>query len=340
MRNYFAWTFFGLAVLLSGLTLVSLIESDAWWIRLFDYTRLHSLFLIAVVAMGCLVCVRRTRAALLVMLGVAAAVQSWRIYPYFGFAPTEMAIASATSPETSCFTVLGLNVLQRNHDHAATLRLIERVGPDILFLMETDARWMAALAPAFKNYPHRLLRPLDNTYGLAFASRLPVKWVVTKNVTDQETPTVYARLATRDGREFNLIGLHPRPPLPGQNTTLRDRKIGLAAKAVDGEGLPVLAMGDFNDVPWSRTTQTFKMIGGFRDPRIGRGNFATFPSNYVAVGWPLDQLFLTPEFTFRSLRIGASVGSDHRPLVAEVCLAPPTDQGDKTPNEGPVDDRE
>jgi endonuclease/exonuclease/phosphatase (EEP) superfamily protein YafD len=317
-----------------------LIEADSWWIRLFDYTRLHSLFLIALVAMGCLVCIRRRRAALLVMLGVAAAVQCWRIYPYFGFAPTEMAMAAATSPGTSCLTVLGLNVLQRNHDHEPTLRLIERVKPDILFLMETDAGWAAALAPALKSYPHRLLRPLDNTYGLIFASRLPVKWALTKDTTEQNTPTVYGRLATRDGKEFNFIGLHPRPPLPGQNTTLRDRKIGLAAKTVDSEGLPVLAMGDFNDVPWSRTTQTFKLTGGFRDPRIGRGNYATFPSDYVAVGWPLDQLFLTPEFTFRSLRIGASVGSDHRPLVAQVCLAPPIYRADRAPDEGPVDDRE
>ncbi len=102
---------------------------------------------------------------------------------------------------------------------------------------------------------------------------------------------------------------------------MRDRKIERAALEIAGHNLPALAMGDFNDVAWSRTTQLFKQVGGYLDPRIGRGSYPSFPAKYAAVGWPLDQLFLSPGFTFRSMRILDNVGSDHRLLAAEVCLS-------------------
>jgi len=308
------------AVFLVATTMVSLIPADAWWIRVFDFSRLPSLVIIGVITLGCAVFVRRGRAVLLVMLVIAASLQIWRIYPYFQVVAPEIAQAPARSPIDSCFTVMGLNVFQNNRDYSATLSLIDRERPDILLLMETDSAWVSALSPVLKSYPHQLLRPLDNTYGLVFASQLPVTKSSTKNITDKDTPIVYARIETRDGQAFDFIGLHPRPPRPGQDTSSRDQKIRRAAEAIDSENLPVLAMGDFNDVPWSRTSQTFKKDGNFRDPRIGRGNFATFPSDFVMLGWPLDQLFLTPQFTFKSFSIGEAIGSDHRPLEAEICL--------------------
>nr|WP_208402903.1 hypothetical protein [Sphingomonas japonica] len=66
----------------------------------------------------------------------------------------------------------------------------------------------------------------------------------------------------------------------------------------------------------------FKQVGGFLDPRTGRGAYPSFPADFGVVGWPLDQMFVSPGFTFRSLRIPEDAGSDHRPLAAELCLTP------------------
>nr|WP_277924518.1 endonuclease/exonuclease/phosphatase family protein [Sphingomonas sp. CROZ-RG-20F-R02-07] len=190
--------------------------------------------------------------------------------------------------------------MQHNRDYAATIATIatiDRERPDVLLLMETDQPWAKALAPVLARYPHRLLRPIDNTYGLIFATTLPVDQARTKNITDQNTPTVYARLRTRGGQPFDYIGLHPRPPIAGEDTNLRDRKIEHAALRIAGAKVPAMAMGDFNDVAWSRTTQLFKRVGGYLDPRIGRGSYPSFPAQYAAVGWPLDQLFVSKAFT-------------------------------------------
>ena len=187
-----------------------------------------------------------------------------------------MARVDGQTDPRSCFSLLGLDVLQSNRDYAATIATIDREEPDFLLLMETDSRWARALAPVLARYPHRLLCPIGNTYGMIFATRLPVRGARLVDITDQDTPTVYARLATRGGQAFSYVGLHPRPSRPDQETECRDAKIERAALAVARSGLPAMAMGDFNDVAWSHTTRRIKRVGGFLDPRVGRGGYATF----------------------------------------------------------------
>ena len=322
LRTVLAWVFGVLAAVACLVTLVSTMRSNLGWIRVLDFPRLLELVAIGIIATGCALFLRRWRWQVVAALVLAAGWHAWRIYPYTVFAPTEVARADALAgvDPRSCFTALGLNVLQFNRDYAATIRTIEREQPDILLLMETDSRWERALAPVLRGYSHRLLQPIDNTYGMLFASRLPVSSARIADITDRDTPTVYARMATRDGQAFNYIGLHPRPPRPGQDTDDRDAKIERAALAATHDRLPVVAMGDFNDVPWSRTTRLFKKVGGFLDPRIGRGSYSTFPASIAPIGWALDQIFLTPQFTFRGLQVLDNVGSDHRPLTAQLCL--------------------
>ncbi|WP_375271448.1 endonuclease/exonuclease/phosphatase family protein [Sphingomonas sp.] len=324
MRTIFAWVFSLLALVLLVATLLSLIHSNLWWIQALNFPRLLILVVIGVIAIGVAATVPvRWGIGVIAMLALAAGLQAWRMYPYFWFAPVEMEDAEEVDRGlgASCFSVLGLNVYQHNRDYVPTRRMIERMRPDILLLMETDRRWVDALAPSLARYRSRVMRPLDNTYGMVFATNLPVRAAETRDITDQDTPTLYARLATRDGKPFDYVGLHPRPPVPGQDTDRRDRKIERAALALADHDVPRMAMGDFNDVAWSRTTQLFKQVGGFLDPRIGRGSYPTFPADHASLGWPLDQLFLSPAFTFRGLHVLGSVGSDHRPLAATICLS-------------------
>ena len=90
----------------------------------------------------------------------------------------------------------------------------------------------------------------------------------------------------------------------------------------------VLAIGDFNDLPWSRTTQKFAHEGKFSDPRAGCGGFATFPAEYALVGWPLDQIFVRDGVEVEELAIGDDVGSDPLPLSATVCVDPRSKDAD------------
>ncbi|GGB68009.1 endonuclease/exonuclease/phosphatase family protein [Blastomonas aquatica] len=322
---------FTLAALAATGTTLSLLTSYRWYIRMWDFPRV-ALMLVAALALVLAVPVLAGWARALVVLAMVLVIgwQGFRIYPYTTLAKTE--IAQAVIKRENCITAFSFNVLQTNRDYARTLKLLDREDPDIVLLLETDEPWETALKPVIDRYPHRLSAPLGNLYGLILLSRLPVEDAEITWLIDNETPSVFATMQTEGGARFRYIGLHPRPPQPGEDTEKRDGEIAIAARYAKETKLPVLAMGDFNDVAWSRTSQMFKRIGGYLDPRIGRGLYATFPANLPGLRWPLDHIFMSPDFTLVDMKVLENVGSDHLPVIAEVCLAP---RAAKVLNEAP-----
>jgi endonuclease/exonuclease/phosphatase (EEP) superfamily protein YafD len=306
----------GLLILVTGL---SIFESNEWWIRIWDFPRAQILAGLVLAGGLSLWLDRRMGRWITLLCVVAAGWQLYRIYPYTPLARTELAFADdASVANGQCFSVLSLNVLQSNRDYPRTARLIDRTRPDILLLMETDQRWANALAPQLGRYAHRLERPIGNTYGMILATRLPMRDGRIETIAEKNTPSIHAELTV--GRPFRLIALHPRPPVPGQDTEARDAEIAIAANRAAQTRLPVLAIGDFNDVAWSHTSQLFKRVGGYLDARIGRGTFATFPAGTPLLGWPLDHMFVTTEFKVRDLAVMENVGSDHLPIYSHLCL--------------------
>ena len=312
---------FVLAALAATGTTLSLLSSYRWYIRMWDFPRV-ALMLIAAVALIIAVPALAgwTRIVVAVAMVLVIGWQGVRIYPYTTLAKTE--VAKAVINRENCIKAFSFNVLQTNRDYPRTISLVQREDPDIVLLLETDQLWEDALRPVIDTYPHRFSAPLDNLYGLILLTRLPVEDAEVTWLIDNETPSVFATMKTEAGGRFRYIGLHPRPPAPGQSTKKRDGEIAIAARYAKETKLPVLAMGDFNDVAWSRTSQMFKRIGGYLDPRIGRGLYATFPANLPGLRWPLDHIFMSPDFTLVDMKVLENVGSDHLPVIVEVCLAP------------------
>jgi hypothetical protein len=75
-----------------------------------------------------------------------------------------------------------------------------------------------------------------------------------------------------------------------------------------------------NDVAWSDTNRLFEDLSGTIDPRIGRGFYPTFHAQHVLLRWPLDHVFYTPHFALVRMERLPDIGSDHFPLLAELCL--------------------
>ena len=215
----------GLLILVTGL---SLFESNAWWIRIWDFPRVQILAGLVLAAGLSLWLDRRAGRGIAVLCAVAAGWQLYRIYPYTPLARTELAFAdNVPGAKGACFSVLSLNVLESNRDYPRTARLIDRMRPDILLLMETDRGWADALATQLARYPHRLERPIGNTYGMILATRLPMRDGRIETIAEKDTPSIHAELTA--GSAFRVIALHPRPPIPGQDTEARDAEIAIAA---------------------------------------------------------------------------------------------------------------
>ncbi len=318
----FAVVLLVVAALLLVVVLVSLIPSDQWFIRTIDLVREPMAYLAALLLLLALFAGSRWRWATVAMFALVIGITIWRIWPYSALAGTQLELAEgAATPEgPRCFSAMAVNVKVKNTQYARVAEQLRRYDPDLLFLMETDQRWIEALEPVLSEYDHVQRHPQPEAFGLVFATRLPViKSNVVEN-THRDTPTLYATLQPEGSPPIEFIGLHPKPPLPGWDTERRDENIVNAGIQTPDRLPNAFVMGDFNDVPWSRTTTKFRETGDWRDPRIGCGTYPTFPANMLLVGWPLDQLMLKGGLQLTSFQVLPDNGSDHRAVLANLCV--------------------
>jgi endonuclease/exonuclease/phosphatase (EEP) superfamily protein YafD len=298
-------------------TMLPFSDSPRWWVRAADFPRVQVLVMFALTAaLGFWLDDPAARTAGVVSL-VGMAVQAAYILPYTPVLPRE--IKAAPPGETADdVRFLAINVKMENDHHAGIAEEIRRSDADVLLLMETDQAWADGLAEVLSTYTTVLRQPQSNHYGMIFATRLAVERAELVRLTADDTPTAFAELRSPGGTVFRFVGLHPVPSVPGEDTETRDAQILYAARYARNGTTPVIAMGDFNTVAWSKVARRFKEGGAFLDPRIGRGLVASFDARYRLLRFPIDQFYLKGPVAMVDFRRGDPVGSDHFPMHAHV----------------------
>ena len=309
---------------LVGATVLPLFSADAWWVRIFDFPRLQILVLILVLLVFIQFGVKVKKAGSWILMAVLTGsfvFQAYRIYPYTPLVPVQ-----AKPPECpNCrLRLLVSNVLMENRKSADLLLLVEKVNPDLVFLVEPDQWWIDQLGALRQRYTHYLEYPLDNTYGLALYSRFELIQPRIQYLVQDDVPSVHSSIKLSSDNVVDLYGVHPRPPVPGLHprSTERDAELLLVALQVKAAQRPALVFGDLNDVAWSHTNRLFQQISGLLDPRIGRGIFATFHAHIPLLRWPLDHVFFSDDFRLADMRVLSGIGSDHFPISIELSFEP------------------
>jgi endonuclease/exonuclease/phosphatase (EEP) superfamily protein YafD len=307
------------------LSLLPLIKSDKWYIRVFDYPRSQKFWINLALLMLCIPLISLKRTADQFFIGAMLVNQAYLfllIRPYTRLAAIQMIKMEQAPGER--LKVFVANVRQDNRDTSRLFAIMELENPEIVLLVETDQWWADATKPLAKNYPYKIIVPLANTYGMVLYSRIPIIDKEIRYLTDPEIPSIKVDLLTPGGFRFRLYGLHPKPPVPKESTesTQRDAEILIVAKEARKCGLPVIVAGDLNDVAWSYTTRLFLKVSELLDPRIGRGFYSTFHANYPLMRWPLDHFFCSSHFYLMRLDRMPDIGSDHFPMLMEVSMLP------------------
>lgn len=303
-----------------ALTLLPLVRSARWWIRLWDYPRLQLAFALGVAAtLQVLWLPRGMGAAALhaVTLGCLAW-QLTQIWRYTRLAPVQVQSAKQHDP-ADAIAIMVANVLQDNRRADAFLARVAEADPDLVLAVETDDWWDAQIMPLQERYPHVVRHPLSNTYGMHLFSRLPLVHAKLQDRVTPGIPSVLARVRLRSGQEVDVHCVHPEPPQVGNDVEERDAELLLVAREVARDTRPTIVCGDLNDVAWSFTTRLFQRISGLLDPRVGRGLYPTFHAEHWFARWPLDHVFHDSSFRVVRLRRLPYFGSDHFPVL--VCLA-------------------
>lgn len=318
----------GFGLLAVILTLIPLIAADFWWIRMFDYPHIQ-LTLVTLTAIAAYfirfeIKYWRDYVFMVVLIGCFI-FQFSKLYPYTPFSPLEAGKPTAEASEKSSLKIFTSNVLQKNKKSNLVIAEVKKIDPDIVVFTETDQRWLDELEKGLgSDYEFKVKAPIHNTYGMLLFSKLPLIHPQLKFVVDDSIPSIHTEVQLRSGQIFQLHAVHPTPPMPQENPSSSDRDAELMKTALEtlDADLPVIVIGDFNDVAWSQTTTLFKKLGGLLDVRVGRSFYNTFDATSFIMRWPLDQIFVTEEFRVKNIATGDDVGSDHFPFYAELYLQP------------------
>lgn len=325
-----------LSLALAFATLIALLHGNAWWIRIFDFPRIQIAVLIVVTLAGYgWLCFQVSpRLSDFILAGVLALVLGLQLYfiaPYTPLYPTQMQ-KSLAEQDDNRVSMLIFNVLHDNREVEALRRLIRSTDPDVILLSEPTHWWLEQLEGLEADYPHTLFAPQENKYGMLLYSRFELIEPEIRFLVQPKIPSFRVELRLRSGQAITFYGVHPRPPglkreaseAGGrEDSDVRDAELQLVAKEVaKNKNKPVIVGGDFNDVAWSHSTGLFQRVGGFIDPRIGRGLYNSFNANNPIMRYPLDHVFASGHFRFVELRRLPDVGSDHFPMLVVLDFDP------------------
>lgn len=335
-------------------TVIPLVHTNQWWVRLFDFPRLQ----LAVLMISTLIGygglrywfrLRRWEVAIPTCLGLALLWQFYQIIPYTLLVPYQMAEHRDNS-SGSQLSLLISNVRYDNREVSALLEVIREADPDVVLLVEPTLWWAERLEVLEENYPHVISRPQENHYGMLLYSRLELVDPKVRFLVEPTIPSIRTGVRLASGEVTTLYGLHTRPPgikksdePEREDSDLRDAALLQVAREVAPlERQPVIVAGDFNDVAWSHTTELFQEISGLLDPRVGRGLYNTFNAESRFLRYPLDHVFASDHFRLVELRRLPKVGSDHFPILAVLDYDPSAaaKQDEPTPDSGDMQEAE
>ena len=301
------------AIAAGGLALVSLaaiLAAGRWPFALLEHFHLHYLGLALVAAAGA----AGLRRIGLVDLALLAATANLAVV-----VPDLSGSRTPARPGARPVRLLSINVLTRNRDHAAVARLIEATRPDVVVLLEVDPAWVDGLAPALAGFAGRLVETRPDNFGLAIHARRPFAAAAIELA--EGVPYAVVQLDAAAGG-LTVIAAHPVPPVTGGAARAQRAQLDRIADHVRALPGPRVLVGDLNLTPWSSGFARLRARSGLRDSRAGFGVQATFPSELGWAGIPIDHALVSAEVAVTGRRVGPAVGSDHRPIVVDLAVAP------------------
>ncbi|MBS9405549.1 endonuclease/exonuclease/phosphatase family protein [Halomonas sp. TRM85114] len=334
------WTVRVLTLLMAVVSVLPMIPSGQWWVRLWDFPRLQLTWALVVplVLLAVHAWRKRPRTEHAVWLAVLLATGGWQlshILPFTSLWSTEVPSAEVQPDEgRSTLKVMSANVDYTNDRYAELLATVRREDPDVLLLIEVNRAWAEGVASLDQHYAHRVGEVRGEGLGILLWSRIPLLEQEVKHLISDRRPSIFVTLDVPGVGPVRYIGTHPVPPglrdrishndetSERRDSRVRDAELMLVARHVENDSdNRWIVTGDFNDVAWSDTTRLFADLTDLKDPRRGRRLLSTYHAERPLWRYPIDHLFVSDGFHLIDLDRVRVPGSDHFAVTATLAVA-------------------
>lgn len=222
-------------------------------------------------------------------------------------------------PAAVPLSVLTFNVRGSNTSYEEVVTYLGKQQADVAIVLEVTPAWSQTLDKLKRQYPHQHHEPRTDNFGIALISRLPWKDVKTIFTSRDGVPSVRAAFQ-HQGVRWTIVGTHPVPPGSAATSMARNEQLAALAKLLRQEKAPVILAGDLNVTSWSPFFTELLRTANLRDSRQGRGIQPSWVSRIPLTHLPIDHILVSPGIVVQQRRVGPDLGSDHRPVVAELLL--------------------
>lgn len=329
--------FYALSALFTVASLLPLVNDQYWIFRVVDFGRIQLVFLGAALVLSGFLLMEGNGISFWTTQSVNVVVIVNHLYLLLPYTRLYDLVRAKRSPSSSnVVSVLSVNVYQFNENYQQLIDLVRKVDPDILLTMESNKAWENGISELEEEFGAYKKVAQENTYGMHFYTQLKVHNIKVNYFMADDIPSLEVALETKNGgTRFKLFGVHPPPPSPTEEPTSKERDGELlsVAKRVKSCSEPVVVIGDFNNVAWSRSSRLFKKTSGLVDPRVGRGFIPTFHTKYWFLRFPIDLMFHSSEVIIEEIKTLEHIGSDHFPLFCRFGFAEGKSQDHKDEEE-------
>lgn len=244
-------------------------------------------------------------------------------------------VLAAAFAQTDPLRVVSYNIKHgRGNDNVVNLErtatVLRALQPDIVGLQEVDdlAARSGGVPQAERlgqslGMHHAFGRFMDfqgGAYGMAILSRHPIVATESVRLPDGNEPRVALAVEVQlpSDRRLTIVNVHFDWV---DDDTFRFAQAGTLTAYLDALKTPYILLGDFNDVPDSRTLALFRSRAAeAKKPETDRFTFSSTEPNKE-----IDFVFTAPAAAWRAREVRVitePLVSDHRPVLAVLELAP------------------
>jgi endonuclease/exonuclease/phosphatase (EEP) superfamily protein YafD len=302
------------AIILLAISTVSFLPIETLSIDLLSHFRFQY-FIAAII--GILICIWKIRTQAWSRLATGALICSailngWALVPY-------LPSGNVSTSTNGSIKIAVANIYTKNQNHDAVLSFIRQEEPDLVLLIESNDRWVQAMAPLKNIYPYSydIFRPQN--FGMMVLSKNPIEPIETKFFTHSQNIVSLLFDLKIDGKKYSIAGVHAAPPIGNKRFNQRNLHLQGVANWASNQNGSTLVLGDLNTTPFSYSYKQFLISSRLTDPRETRGYLPTWgPIELFLFQIPIDHILLSNDLEVTSLTVGPDIGSDHRPLIAVI----------------------
>ncbi|MBK9177104.1 MAG: endonuclease/exonuclease/phosphatase family protein [Flavobacteriales bacterium] len=220
-------------------------------------------------------------------------------------------------PGAGGLRIAHLNVLQPNMQHEEVIAAVLRTDADLISVQEVSPEWAAVLRASLgRLFPHQLIAPRSDCYGIALLSRRPLRQA--RIITMAGAPLIEAEVEL-DGSPVRIFTVHASSPGGYGHFRRRNAQLAELAHRIASSMQPTVIVGDLNTVHWDDAYRRFCAVSGARP--MNSPLTATWPAIGPLALIPLDHVLVAGGLEPVGISTFPIAGSDHRGLLAGIRLA-------------------